>query len=262
MRSPFPGMDPYLEIHWRDVHTALMIYARDAIQDQLPGDLVARVEESVSIDSEEASRTVSPDVWVVESGVGQSDAEPAGAASAVVEPVVVAVDEPLTERRLEIADSSSGCRVVTVLEFLSPSNKIPHDGREKYIQKQREYLAGGVNLVEVDLIRNGIFTVAVPLMNVPRRARGTYYVCVRRASRPREAFVYGLSLRNPLPTIRIPLRPTDRDVTLDLQQLVDLAYQRGRYAATIDYTLDPDPPLSPVDARWADELLRERRWRT
>ncbi len=28
MPSPFPGMDPYLEAHWRDVHAGLIIYAR------------------------------------------------------------------------------------------------------------------------------------------------------------------------------------------------------------------------------------------
>ncbi len=47
MSSPFPGMDPYLKAHWRDVHTRLMTYLCDQIQDQLPANLVARVEESV-----------------------------------------------------------------------------------------------------------------------------------------------------------------------------------------------------------------------
>ena len=45
MPSPFPGMDPYLEAHWRDVHAGLVIYARDALQGVLPGSLRARVEE-------------------------------------------------------------------------------------------------------------------------------------------------------------------------------------------------------------------------
>ena len=35
MPSPFPGMDPYLEAHWRDVHASLIIYARDALQGAL-----------------------------------------------------------------------------------------------------------------------------------------------------------------------------------------------------------------------------------
>ena len=50
MSSPFPGMDPYLESHWRDVHTRMMTYLCDQIQDQLPPNLVARVEQSVSVD--------------------------------------------------------------------------------------------------------------------------------------------------------------------------------------------------------------------
>ena len=36
MPSPFPGMDPYLEQHWGDVHTSLVIYARNQLQKVLP----------------------------------------------------------------------------------------------------------------------------------------------------------------------------------------------------------------------------------
>jgi hypothetical protein len=32
MKSPFPGMDPYLEEHWRDVHHSFLTYARDELQ--------------------------------------------------------------------------------------------------------------------------------------------------------------------------------------------------------------------------------------
>ena len=49
----------------------------------------------------------------------------------------------------------------------------------------------------------------------------------------------------------------DRDVVLDLQQVIDQCYERGRYNV-IDYRKDPEPPLSPTDARWADEILREK----
>ena len=42
MRSPFPGMDPYLEDRWRDVHSSLVLYARNQLQPQvmplLPGE--------------------------------------------------------------------------------------------------------------------------------------------------------------------------------------------------------------------------------
>ncbi len=35
MLSPFPGMDPYFEHHWRDVHHRLVTYSCDQIQTQL-----------------------------------------------------------------------------------------------------------------------------------------------------------------------------------------------------------------------------------
>ena len=37
MRSPFPGMDPYLEQFWGDVHHRLITYTCDALQRHLPG---------------------------------------------------------------------------------------------------------------------------------------------------------------------------------------------------------------------------------
>ena len=36
MASPFPGMDPYLEYHWGDIHSGLVIYIREAVAKQLP----------------------------------------------------------------------------------------------------------------------------------------------------------------------------------------------------------------------------------
>ena len=68
MPSPFPGMDPYLEAHWRDVHAALVIYARDALQIVLPSPLRARVEESVLLETARGpgDHLLYPDVRVIE----------------------------------------------------------------------------------------------------------------------------------------------------------------------------------------------------
>ncbi len=66
MSSPFPGMDPYLEQHWGDVHTSLVIYARNQLQKVLPKDLRARVEERVVITGLGRPRLLFPDVRVIE----------------------------------------------------------------------------------------------------------------------------------------------------------------------------------------------------
>jgi hypothetical protein len=66
--------------------------------------------------------------------------------------------------------------------------------------------------------------------------------------------VYRIPLRERLPAIRIPLRPADPDAVLDIQTLVDQAYQDGRYD-DIDYSEPFRPPLDPEDAAWAAALL-------
>ncbi len=258
MKSPFPGMDPYLEQHWRDVHTSLMVYLRDQIDEQLPSDLSARVEEGVFVDTEDGKgRGIAPDVtiaertapWPLQGSVGIGHA-----ATALAEPLIVSV-EPLPQRHVEIFDLSAGGRVVTAIEVLSPTNKA--EGRAAYRRKQAEYLASAVNLVEIDLLRDGSFTLAVPLDSIHPKLRTPYMACIRRVTNPSEAEVYRIALTEKLPTIPIPLRPTDRDVTLNLQQLIEQCYHRGRYGA-IDYQQAPQPALSADQHAWMDRLLREQ----
>jgi hypothetical protein len=54
----------------------------------------------------------------------------------------------------------------------------------------------------------------------------------------------------------VPLRETDPDVALDIQELVDRSYVNGGYDGYIDYRNDLVPPLFGDDAVWADALLR------
>jgi hypothetical protein len=171
MKSPFPGMDPYLENYWGDVHTSLMVYARNQINAQLPDELQARVQEGLGVEIEdEAWRTVYPDVRVVEErGESLTEGRLDTSAIAVAEPCVLLIeDEPRTQRHIEIIDTSDGGRVVTAIEVLSPAKKVGRAGRKAYARKQREFLDAGVNLVEIDLIREGEFVMAAPEDHIPR----------------------------------------------------------------------------------------------
>src|ERR1700740_1853795 len=90
MKSPFPGMDPYLEAHWRDVHASLIIYARDQLQPQLPGKLFARVEERLVIEPEDGDeRSIYPDVHVVERPTKKGGGALLAVGRAASEPIVV-----------------------------------------------------------------------------------------------------------------------------------------------------------------------------
>jgi hypothetical protein len=47
-------------------------------------------------------------------------------------------------------------------------------------------------------------------------------------------------------------------VPLDLQTLIEQCYQNGAYDGTLNYAYDPEPPLQGEEAKWADEMLREK----
>jgi hypothetical protein len=251
-------MDPYLEAHWRDVHARLVIYASDALQGLLPRGLRARVEESVLLETPQGigDHPLFPDVRVVEyTSERHPEARP-GAGTAVAEPLLIDTDpEPVTEPFLEIIDRESGNRVVTVIEFLSPSNKSPGLNREQYLRKQREVCSSDANLVEIDLNRFGTHTLAFPLAHIKPRGRTSYMACVRRPTLPGQAQVYPMPLWDRLPAVQVPLRPGDADVPLDLQPLVDQCYRNGGYEGTLDYAADPEPQLRGSERDWADEWL-------
>src|SRR5437868_2470682 len=148
-KSPFPGMDPYLEECWRDVHHKLCTYACDDIQAQLGAGLHARVDERLVVElPTEAERSIYPDVRVVEKP-GRSAWRPVQPAAglALAEPLTVDIaDEPYEEGFIQIVDTRTGGKVITVVEFLSVSNKFPGKTHEQYLKKREELWDAHVSL--------------------------------------------------------------------------------------------------------------------
>lgn len=260
MRSPFPGMDPYLEKHWGDVHARLITTASSFLNKTLPRQLRARIEERIFLESEDAKRrVVIPDVRVVEHRKRTDTSAPfQSGGAAVAEPIIVRIDdEPVTEHYIEIVDSEADCKVITVIEFLSPGNKTLGPGRDLFAQKRDEMKKGGVNYVEIDLVRSGERELMVPQFRLPKACKKTYQACIWRATKCIEVECYGFPLEVRLPMLRIPLRAQDPDALLDMQALIDQCYEEGRYD-TLDYTVPPDPPLEAAEAAWAEELLKSK----
>lgn len=260
--SPFPGMDPWLESRWGDVHTSLITYTRDQIQPQLPGSLHAHIEEYVSVefpdDAPERVPRFEPDVRVVERSTTMDEGGVAVAEAVVARPLIVRLRrEPETQRRIRIVDSKSGDRLVTSIEFLSKTNKVSDEGRKTFLNKQNQMRKAGVNLVEIDLLRAGGWAMSVSRSEVPMSYQQPYRICVVRASALIEAEIYEAQLTQPLPTILVPLRDEDEDVRLNLQSLINTAYVNGGYSSYLDYTQPPEPPLDANDAEWAEQILGE-----
>ena len=143
---------------------------------------------------------------------------------------------------------------------LSLSNKTPgENARDLYLRKQRELLDSRAHLVEIDLLRAGLHTSAVPL-DYHSAAVGPfdYHVSVHRSDRFEDYFVYPFRLAEGLPEIAIPLLPGDGEVALDLQAVFDRAYDTGPYRRRIRYAdTEPVPPLRPEDREWSAGLIRE-----
>jgi hypothetical protein len=256
--NPCPGMNPFLESFWPDVHTKLIAYIADEISGHLPSGLKARAEENISLAGlEDETRNVRADVAVVESwrrGVPPSwqpgaEIEAEGGVVATTPEYIITSEE--TERWLEISDANG--RLITVIEVLSPTNK--NEGRERYISKRRDYLSGGVNVVEIDLLRGGRHTVAVPFGSLRRKDGVFYLTCVTRATNLERKEVYQTPLRSVLPNIRIPLRATDADVVLPLQPLVNRCYRTGAYWQESCEHI-PGPPLGAEDEGWVRSMVK------
>lgn len=262
--NPFPGMNPFMEQTWPDAHLSLIGYVRDALGGELPDDLIAKAEQQVDVlaPSLDGPRGTRPDVVIVDITEGWkrglppvwTPSEGSGALN-VNEPELMVMDEP-PHRWVEIRVGRG--ELVTVIEIISPANKTTHRGA--YRAKLQDYVTGGVNVVEIDLLRGGRHLVDVNEFECARRFGhlGEHYlICASRGIMPGRREVYPCPLRERLPVIRIPLRATDPDVPLDIQSLVDRCYINGRYAKHLDYTRPLTPPPAADDAAWIDAGLQD-----
>ena len=254
MASPFPGMDPFLEHRdfFPDLHASLITYMRETLQRQLPAGYHAAIGQRVWVDVEQ--REIEPDVHI-RRGRGKGNTSVAVAEPGASRKVVIEV--PHDERRETFIEiRRTGAQIVTTIEILSRSNKMPGgQGRELYLRKQREILGSQSHLVEIDLLRDGQHTTAVPIEELRAECRPYHYhVCVHRYDRFEQFVIYPFELRERLPTIEIPLLPAETEIKLNLQAVFDRTYEAAAYDQELDYSLDPIPPFDAETTAW----LRER----
>ena len=257
MKSPFPGMDPYLESRWSDVHSALIQLFKEALQPILPADLRARSEERLLLETiahHPISRYQS-DVALLYS-TQRSPKPPASGTLSTVDPFSIEFyDGPEIDRFLQIIDLTNRNRVITAIEVLSPWNKAAGRLNKDYRRKLKDYGRAEVSIVEIDLLRSSRRHLQVNADNVPPEQSSTYLACIRRSWRPTQWDGYPISLRSPLPAIPIPLRENEPQVWVALQPLIERVYVSGGHD-DIDYSKPAKPPLKGDDAKWADELLK------
>ncbi|MFO0967934.1 MAG: DUF4058 family protein [Gemmataceae bacterium] len=252
MASPFPGMDPYLEEPgiWEDLHTTLIVAIRADINPRLPKGYIAATDRHVWIEGARPRkrRKRSPDVYVV-----KDRKRPGGAAPALLTaPRTISL--PVVERKgkpyVKIVDTRER-RVVTVLELLSPTNKKAGEHYAEYVAKREEYLASGVNMVEINLLCGG----QPPPLGELEGEELAYYILVCRAPDQPEAKVWPFTVRDPIPEFPIPLS-SGAEIAFKLKPCLDRAYEEARFGDEVDYARPPVPPFASGEAQWVREVAR------
>jgi hypothetical protein len=254
-------MDPYLENPglWPDVHHRLLSIAGDQLGAQLRPKYYVRIEERVYVsDEDDPGRSViAPDLRIAERlPLAGTAFQPTGVATLeVTEPVELASGflDDVHEARLEVIDRDQR-QVVTVIEVVSPANKVAGaKGRASFQRKRQEIWDSPSHWVEIDLLRAGR-----PIVPRDKMPACDYTVVVSRQERRPRYQAWPIRLDQRLPIIPIPLRPGDPDAKLDLQSVLATAYDRAGYDLEIDYRADPVPPLTGPAAVWADALLHNQ----
>jgi hypothetical protein len=263
MPSPFPGMDPFLEVPalWPSFHRGLISLLWMELNRLLPSRYVAGMNERIYMTA--SPKAMYPDAIIVKpTAKGKRGATKGIAVLECDPPLDIAFPpEEARESFLEIHLAADPGILVAVIEILSPANKTKgQDSREKYQEKQTMLLASATHLVEIDLLRGGEHSVALPRERLPD---GTwdYVVCLHRGGWGNRFHAWPVPLPDRLPRFAVPLLDGDADLVVDLQSLVDRCYEAGQFERRLDYRQKCPPPLTKKRAAWIDQVLREKKLR-
>ena len=165
-----------------------------------------------------------------------------GSAVATLEPITV----PLAAGEIEVREHwieikrLPDLELVTVIEFLSPTNKAGA-GRDEYLDKLAALIARPIHIVEIDLLFGGHPTpLGRPLP--PHH----YRALIAHADRRPDAQVYAWTIRLPLPTLPIPLRaPRRRDAPPGRGLRDDLSPRPVRPARAARHAAAREDPPQP-----------------
>ena len=224
MKSPFPGMDPYLEDQgrWPDFHASMITYCRDALSERLQDDYVAQMEASSQSSGGVATLEACCNSFRLGSRRGER---------------YLGRNPPASRRAPRHGDRGA----VADQQGFERASRIP--GQAPAAPRRAGQPGRDRSSHRGAPAADGPLSSSCALLHV-RRA----------PSKPESADVYAWSLDSSLPTIPIPLEAPDPDTLLDLAEIFALAYRRGRYARLINYSKSLSLPLHPQDKEWVEKV--------
>jgi hypothetical protein len=186
MRPPFPGMDPWLEdpTLWPDVHNSLIAAIANALSDVVaPKYYIGLKQRTYMLGTEDLPFVGLPDLSVTTYQPTESTGLFREGANFGMVEVLVPMIEEYRETFLEVRDARGG-KLITLVEVLSPVNKMYRKGRDRYLMKRGRVLESRTGLVEIDLLRDG-----KPMPFVGQKVASDYRVLVSARPGPVNSFV-------------------------------------------------------------------------
>lgn len=251
--SPFPGMDPYTEARhlWKGIHTQLIgELSTHLLPPLLAPTYYVDVEPSLQVRS---NQNLFPDMQVL--AVHRTPTQkPSGFALPVAEATMQLTTLPESDEEEDEEESAIFIReagseqLVTVIEVLSYSNKTRGiHKRTSYLAKRRDLLESGIHLVEIDLLRWGQRVVRA----LPEQP---YHILITRADEQPQGRVWSFGFDTVIPNTPLPLIG-DEYVPLPLQTAYTTIYQARNFRNRLDYTVDPEPPLTVTERTFIQQRL-------
>jgi hypothetical protein len=245
-------MDPYLEhpALWPDVHNRLIAALADDLSERVaPRYYVGLERRTYLLKADDLVFVGRPDLAVAPASDAPVVVPQLATTSTLVLEVDVPMQDEVSENFLEIHEVKTG-KLITIVELLSPVNKLYRQEREDYERKRGYVFRSWMSLVEIDLLRAG---EPMPVIGAP--VKSDYRILVSRGTQRPRASLIAFMLRQPIPVFTLPLLPDDAEPEVALNRIVHDLYRRARFDLRLDYTQPPVPPLSEADNVWAQELI-------
>lgn len=266
--SPFPGMDPFLEINprWEVLHGWFI----RKLAEQSTGrarELGCEVDVERSVYGREPTGELvligEPDLLAQNApllepsqrdrgGTGAALAEPRAIHEVVLDPDAM---ETIKQEYMVVRETGEWARVLAVVELLSFANK-QGSYAPKYREKRSRLLSSMVHFMEIDFLRDGENPSRELFPELPRTP---YFIFVaRKTGMGRNEEGYPLRLQDPLPVVGLPLGSGRPDLPLDLATAFRSAYDlshRPSWRRSYEAREVPGPPLDEPDHAWVRQVL-------
>jgi hypothetical protein len=257
-RGPFAGMiDPWAEVgrYFHQIHAGMI----GALLIQLQDELIARGYQAGRETSLQVMEHTQPDLFIHRLRDPQPPRPwdyPAAAQAVLMEPGE-ALSGIQPEPELDaIFIKQIGGTLVTVVEVVSPSNKVRIEDIERYQARRHQLIDQGVNVVELDCTRS-----VKRLVNDLALQSHLYHVVIHLPGQTGRWF--GSGYGDAIKPVALPLR--GEALPMNPQAAYDAAYQQAAIAGQIHdearYTTADLPFVSLLtEAHQRDALARVAAW--